>query len=333
MRISPAADPSESEGHAGTIVGAIALLCLYSCGHSAASAKSATTTTTPTITCTVDGKPLAVEIASASTARQPREGDFVVIEGDVFVWPGGPCQLARLGDIYYVSKAAGELTPESGERTLAWYKEHAPARLYKASHMTNLKGCVKLEGALTVDPQAVCVLVTNQEHMDLLGQLPNLRALHIRGDVSDLRPLGAHQRLVYIDADFSKATVLPDRPMPALRQLSVLQTPISNTAINKFAQTNPLANAWHTYEGEFRSRLAGADRIDIEIANVAEYGGPEGGYFTVRGDAVENLVESIEVIPIATEEHRYLDLDPTIALFFYRQEGLVGHLMASNWAP
>ena len=101
----------------------------------------------------------------------------------------------------------------------------------------------------------------------------NLEELNVSHTmVESLAPLWKLKRLREITAAYSTVNKLPRRPMPALQDLTVVSTPLSQASIDAFAKRNPKCVVSRRPE-QWRRRLAGATRLRIRTggANYSQY--------------------------------------------------------------
>ena len=102
------------------------------------------------------------------------------------------------------------------------------------------------------------------EDVSFARHLPALRHLGLRGtSVSDLSPLSGHARLEMIVATFAPLTRLPEGPLPSLRNLDIMLTPLTDDAVATFRQAHPDVRVRHRWNASLREALAGTTTVRL----------------------------------------------------------------------
>ena len=163
----------------------------------------------------------------------------------------------------------------------------------------------------------------------------NLEELDVSNTmVESLAPLWKLKRLREITASYSTVNKLPRRPLPALQNLTVISTPLSQASIDAFAKRNPKCVVSRRPE-QWRRRLAGATRLRIRTggANYSQYYElmpylfPGKTLFEITDPArIRELVRLFEVDEKAPWVFDWHNSDPSFE--FYRGEKLMA---AMNW--
>ena len=97
----------------------------------------------------------------------------------------------------------------------------------------------------------------------------NLEELDVSNTmVESLAPLWKSKRLAKITASYSIVNKLPRRPMPALQNLTVISTPLSQASIDAFAKLNPKCVV-SCRPIEWGKILAGATRLRIRTGGAS----------------------------------------------------------------
>lgn len=95
-------------------------------------------------------------------------------------------------------------------------------------------------------------------------QLTQLRRLDLRAtSVRDLSKLGELDSLVYLNAEMSQTEQLPAGELPALRELRVFSTPLSDDDTTAFKESHPRCQVLHRWTDAFRDQVAKADRLRV----------------------------------------------------------------------
>ena len=87
--------------------------------------------------------------------------------------------------------------------------------------------------------------------------------------VRDLSPLWKLKSLKKITAAHSTVEKLPSRPMPALRTLTVIATPLSQAAVDAFVKLNPRCDVVLRRADALRLETAGATRLRIRSGGLS----------------------------------------------------------------
>jgi hypothetical protein len=97
-----------------------------------------------------------------------------------------------------------------------------------------------------------------------VASLSRLRWLGLRhAGASSLAPLAGHPSLEVIDARGSTVTLLPDRPLPALRDLVLVGSEVDAETAAAFTRKVPQARVAHGFNQTLADTAACADRIRI----------------------------------------------------------------------
>jgi hypothetical protein len=105
--------------------------------------------------------------------------------------------------------------------------------------------------------------------LEPIVSLTKLRQLDIRhSDVKSLEALDEHPALEVIDATGAPIAELPDDPPPALRELTLLGTPIAAGDVADFARQAPAARVAHRWNQTLADALACANRIRVRTGGL-----------------------------------------------------------------
>ena len=177
--------------------------------------------------------------------------------------------LARLRQLEYL-----DVFPERAfdARLLTGFARLRSLELY-ARPLTNASALATLPAleSLELAHQAV-------DDIGFVRALPALRHIGLRGTrVSDLSPLSGLERLEAIVATFAPLTRLPDGPLPSLRTLDIMLTPLTDDAVASFRQAHPDVRVRHRWNASLREALAGTTRVRLRAepeCSLEEAGAP-----------------------------------------------------------
>jgi Leucine-rich repeat (LRR) protein len=174
-----------------------------------------------------------------------------------------------------------------------------------------------------------------------VSDLSSIRAKNLENvDVSatmvrDLLPLRKLRNLKKITATYSTVEKLPTRPMPALRTLTVVSTPLSQASIAAFAKVNPKCDVIRRRADALRFATAGATRLRIRsggmgyspYSELLPYLHPEETLFEIVDPLkIAEFVHLIEVDEKGPDLQCMCYGEPSIE--FYRGDAL---LATMNW--
>ena len=178
--------------------------------------------------------------------------------------------------------------------------------------------------------------VSNTKVSDLSIRMNNLEELDLSATmVRDLSPLWKLKSLKKITASHSTVENWPSRPMPALRTLTVISTPLSQAAVDAFVKLNPKCDVIRRRADTLRCETAGATRLRIRsgglgyspYSELMPFLHPGRTLFEIADPAqIREFVGLIEVDEKGPDLNCMCYGDPTIE--FYRGEKLIA---AMNW--
>jgi hypothetical protein len=100
--------------------------------------------------------------------------------------------------------------------------------------------------------------------IEFARSLPHLREVQIRSTrIRDLTPLADLRQLEAIDANQTLMTRLPNGPLPALRSLDAIATPVAADAVAAFRQAHPGVRVRHRWNESLRDALLGVTRVRV----------------------------------------------------------------------
>jgi hypothetical protein len=154
-----------------------------------------------------------------------------------------------------------------------------------------------------------------------------LRRLAIQeSGVTDLSPLGGLEHLEEINADKAPVGKLPAVPLPALRNLGVMSTKLSDEAVATFAASHPKCKIRHGWERMLHSALAEVTRIRVRSGGTCHHDpAREKTLFEVKeAEKVRQVVDGIRVDESGSGFHCMCCGEPSFE--FYAGERLVATL-------
>lgn len=163
--------------------------------------------------------------------------------------------------------------------------------------------------------------------VDFVQRLPALRRLDLdRTSVASLEPLGAHPSLQTVSAVSTPLKKLPAKPIPGLRELSILSTEVSDADAQSFAKANPDCRVLHRWADAFKSAVAGADRVRIRSGGLCHRDIEHEKTLTETKDPahIASLLASIDIDEAESGFHCMCCGNPSIE--FYRGEKLLASL-------
>lgn len=167
-------------------------------------------------------------------------------------------------------------------------------------------------------------IISFSEETDLsfTAELHNLEELHLaQNPVKDLRPLSGLKKLRLIQANGTKVECLPEGELPALRELRIQSTPVTETELAKFAQAHPQCRIDKDWNAALRQALEGATRLRIRDGGLCHRRGGEPTLFETKDAVViRKFIERFEVVEKGSGFHCSCCGDPTLE--FYRDEEL-----------
>lgn len=149
------------------------------------------------------------------------------------------------------------------------------------------------------------------EDLSFATAMPRLRYLGLEHtEVTDLSPISGHAALEELRATEATIERLPERPLPALRRVTALDTKVPAEAWTRFAERHPDCLMQVDWESTLKDAIAGCDRIRLSRSDMF---GPGEWTGEVRDpEQIRELIESIHVVP-SPMQHGGRDID---ALFF-----------------
>jgi hypothetical protein len=131
----------------------------------------------------------------------------------------------------------------------------------------------------------------NRELKDLgwTRGLKSLRVLNLdKSGVEDLSPLEGSASLTSVSAQMTAARILPKGPMPALKELRIMSTPLKAEDVDAFQAAHPGCAVAFRWEGALRAGLADVTRLRVR----------SGGTCHRQTDEEKTLIESNEAAAI-----------------------------------
>lgn len=199
---------------------------------------------------------------------------------------GRPKTLARFTNlksltIHSIEEEKFSLSFVSSMRDLRMLVVDSP-KVVDTESLATLQRLQRLELRGLVDNQSIVGIANNTSLVDLV----------LRGDIQDLRPLAGLEKLVSIDANHTRTAYLPNGRMPALREFSLLATPVSDEVAQVFAEANPRCTFQYRFKQSIDQRVGSADRV--RVVQSERCGSGERAGYIVKGEAVRELLAAIE---------------------------------------
>jgi hypothetical protein len=166
--------------------------------------------------------------------------------------------LARLTQLRFLAVRA--LTAPSFNCELIARNERLCRLKIATQQMTHPEALARL----TSVERLSLAFIPNLKTIGFAAAMPHLRWLSVAGTaVHDLSPLGTLPELEEVHASRAALDRLPGPPMPSLRRLEILSTPLSDEAVDAFCQTNPKCAVYHRWNESLQQVVASANRVRI----------------------------------------------------------------------